>query len=201
MELGSGRRPLSQSSSHALADFNGDCVADLLVSTVGDTADVTNYEIWQSQMGSFVPIDRLSNIQGIRGAGQPSVADFDGDGNADILIPVCYPPGTCAEENSIRILYNTQQSLCRSIFGGSGCRRDTGLCSPDDEFSFPLSANASASRNFVIVGDRELKSAGKRLYWPAALQGTVAIRVGARLFSLFSLCASHDSNPSSLVFT
>eukprot|EP01122_Echinamoeba_exundans_P015028 TRINITY_DN696_c0_g1_i1.p1 TRINITY_DN696_c0_g1~~TRINITY_DN696_c0_g1_i1.p1 ORF type:complete len:505 (+),score=116.30 TRINITY_DN696_c0_g1_i1:852-2366(+) len=178
LELGSNGRPLSPTSSHALADFNGDCVADLLISTVGDTPDVVNYEIWQSQMGAFVPITRLSKIEGIRGAGMPTVADFDGDGNADIMIPVCYPADTCAEESSIRILYNQQQSLCRSIFGGSGCRRDIALCQPDDSFTFPTKVNSTESLDVVIVGDSEFKSVSKRLYWPKSIPGSATVRVG-----------------------
>lgn len=178
VELGSNYKPLSPQASHALADFNGDCVADLLISAVGDTPDVVNYEIWQSQAGSFVPVQRLSKIEGIRGAGMVTVADFDGDGNTDILIPVCYPPGSCSQESSIRILYNQQQSLCRSIFGGSGCRRDTGLCQPDDTFTFVTKVNSSASLDVVVVGAEQFSSQGKRHYWTPSLPGAPTIRVG-----------------------
>jgi hypothetical protein len=68
---------------------------------------------------------------------------LDGDGNIDVMFPVCWPVGTCAEENSIRIIYNQQRTICTSIFGGSDCRKDTDLCSGDDSFTFePFNANS-----------------------------------------------------------
>jgi hypothetical protein len=44
------------------------------------------------------------------GAGAVTFADFDADGNMDLLFPVCLPARTCSVENSIHIFYNQVSS-------------------------------------------------------------------------------------------
>ena len=46
-----------------------------------------------------------------RGVGQVTFMDFDGDGNIDILFPVCWPEDSCDIDNAIEIFYNIVRLL------------------------------------------------------------------------------------------
>jgi hypothetical protein len=57
-------------------DLNGDCAADLFLTTVSSDPDVKNYEIWLARSGFYENLPRLSNIPGVKGAGQITFGDF-----------------------------------------------------------------------------------------------------------------------------
>eukprot|EP00301_Raphidiophrys_heterophryoidea_P027202 c9540_g1_i1.p1 GENE.c9540_g1_i1~~c9540_g1_i1.p1 ORF type:complete len:684 (+),score=156.54 c9540_g1_i1:67-2118(+) len=117
------------------ADFNGDCVVDLFVVTVKD--EQLYGEVWLYGMSnsdtahhfSFSfrsPLPEYANYE--------VAADFDFDGDMDIMIAVCDPtlsPATC----SLRIFSNIQMPTC-SRWGGHGCRPQSNLCTRDNSYHF-----------------------------------------------------------------
>jgi len=118
-------------NANAFVDLNGDCVSDLFLAVQGSSG-MTDYEIWVNQGTNFTFYQRLL---GITGAGQLSFADFDGDGNIDVLVPICVGVN-CSIQSAVKILYNSQMSICVG-FGATNCRKDTNLCVADPSFSFP----------------------------------------------------------------
>jgi hypothetical protein len=63
---------------------------------------------------------------------------IDKDGTMDFIFPVCYPIVTCAEVNSIYIVYNYQTPMCASITGtGDDCTSSGSICGIQNGFSIP----------------------------------------------------------------
>lgn len=126
---------LASPHSHAFVDLNGDCMADLVVTSTGTLTDdttLTFLEIWlnRAELGPvFHSISALPS-----GAGQIAFEDIDNDGNIDILVPVFSGEDTA---NEIHLYYNAAKQLCRSAYSDSdNCRAQSALCSADDNFYF-----------------------------------------------------------------
>ena len=96
------------------------------------------------------------------GTGQFSFADVDGDGNIDVIFPICTSSsssirslrGDCDIENSIRIIYNVQKTLCSDslfTFGESNCRRESELCDGDPSMTLDQFDRWESAANSVIV--------------------------------------------------
>eukprot|EP00300_Choanocystis_sp_HF-7_P011891 c17656_g1_i2.p1 GENE.c17656_g1_i2~~c17656_g1_i2.p1 ORF type:complete len:523 (+),score=103.71 c17656_g1_i2:24-1592(+) len=118
------------------ADMNGDCVADLLVSSTAP--DGTEYlELWLYRAGNSPNSHFEFYWQRplLSGMGQPTVVDFDFDGTLDLIFPRCNPED-CSNEISVRMYANSQMSLCGRLGSTSGCRSTNNLCQVDNEFSF-----------------------------------------------------------------
>lgn len=136
--VGLAMRPqptLAVPHSHAWVDLNGDCMADLLV-TSADEDNNKYIELWINRASIGPVFDSISVLP--TDAGQISVADLDNDGNVDILFPVF---GERTSANEIHMYYNHAQQLCRSQFdqskdGQTGCIPESNLCTPDDDFTF-----------------------------------------------------------------
>ena len=148
---------LATPHSHANVDLNGDCMADLVVTSVGTINVDGNYvehkfiEIWLNQPATG-PIFHSASILP-KGSGQLSFADVDQDGNIDIVVPIFTPANT---GNEIRIYYNRASQLCESRYDGhpsphsptgSSCRPLANLCEPDPYFWFDFMAYTSTSES------------------------------------------------------
>jgi integrin alpha FG-GAP repeat containing protein 1 len=144
---------LSDPHGAATVDLNGDCVADLVlfskqVATRGNT-DTTNEERVVAEMYVRHGSKAYSHSHDVTlplGAGVPSFDDVDGDGNVDLIFPVCYPPGTCAQERSIHIIFNQQNGMCRKSTS-HGCRDPDDLC---QSASFSFDSNFPTDDHIVI---------------------------------------------------
>ena len=82
------------------------------------------------------------------GAQHVTFGDIDGDGNIDMVFPIC-DPESCSSSTlgSIGIAYNVQKTLCGLDFAdSSSCRSDSHLCTLDDSYTFNLE-----SKNYVVV--------------------------------------------------
>lgn len=99
-----------ESQSHAFADFNGDGLADLLlVCSNSSKGDYLKLLISGAKDSKF---DYLMSVELPAGHGPISLGDVNADGSMDIIYAVCNPPETCAQENSIHVLFNSQRPFC-----------------------------------------------------------------------------------------
>eukprot|EP01132_Coremiostelium_polycephalum_P006111 gene6111-7615_t len=129
--------PVSSPHSNSFLDFNGDCLADLFVTSVQPDGSLLG-EIWINQKDNgYVPYVK-SFFPLPKGVGQITFSDFDGDGDLDMLYPVCWPANNCSEVNSIYLVYNSQKPVCPSaLFGNAAkCRPQNDLCLADNNFQF-----------------------------------------------------------------
>jgi integrin alpha FG-GAP repeat containing protein 1 len=128
---------LDPNRAHSFVDMDGDCLADLVIGTIDRETGKQYLEIWINQKGSWklhpwsLEEQRFELPQG---AGQVSFGDIDGDGNLDLVFPVCFPSITCALQNSIHVVYNIQKTICPTSQKGENCRDILGLCSADPNF-------------------------------------------------------------------
>lgn len=141
--------PLSQlllPNSNAYVDMNGDCVSDLIVTSMGSSGP--QLEIWLNEKASFRQDKVLPLLEGASGV---IFSDFDRDGTMDILYSVCHPSPNCSDENSIHIIYNVQKPICGDIFSSrSNCRPSSELCTADD-YQLGVASNVSSNHNSVLV--------------------------------------------------
>jgi hypothetical protein len=144
----------SQKKNTYLSDQQDNFIGN---SSYNNNTWVRQYEIWINQKTAYtlktiVPLPPGSGQVWTKSTNcnlfsellayyQVSVADFNGDGTLDLLIPICYPAPTCTTENSLRIVLNIQKPLC-SLFGkkSSSCRAATALCRyyTDLNATFPI---------------------------------------------------------------
>eukprot|EP01105_Mastigella_eilhardi_P009961 TRINITY_DN2335_c0_g1_i3.p1 TRINITY_DN2335_c0_g1~~TRINITY_DN2335_c0_g1_i3.p1 ORF type:complete len:450 (-),score=94.04 TRINITY_DN2335_c0_g1_i3:54-1403(-) len=142
--------PLSSPHSASFVDLNGDCHADLFLTTGG--MDNVTFEVWLWQKDSNTYVQSVS-VGAPRGAGQASFADFDRDGAIDLLFPVCYPKSSCEQVNELWIVYVTQRPVCEnSVVSGSNCQSTTDMCKAKT-FVFPniTGINTTQSKDVVRV--------------------------------------------------
>lgn len=147
---------LAQPHWSAQADFNGDGLSDLLLMTCKEgTGPADSLEIWLRRgstssnprpsldpgpgLGPIpipIPYDDKPVTKRLPwGAGPLLVTDVDGDGHLDIVFSVCHPADTCAEENSLHIMYNIQRRFCSSHRKDADCMSAERLFSPN-KFDF-----------------------------------------------------------------
>lgn len=168
------------------ADFNGDGLADLLLMTTNaDTksTDAAGFEIWirsPSGGGSSkeMPFTLALRRQLPAGAGPLTVADIDGDGHPDIIFAVCYPPDSCARENSLHVMYNEQRRFCSSHRRYAGCRDPDELFSDAGE-AFDFSDQPNSGSHMVYTLKSLFPDSDVRVLFADPLSGVpVAISVG-----------------------
>jgi integrin alpha FG-GAP repeat containing protein 1 len=167
--------PLAKPHSNGFADFNGDCLADMFVTSV--VGGVKQYEIWINRKNTY----QLRDVTPLpSGTGQITFADFDGDGTMDLCVPICDPPETCANENSLRIVYNKQKPLCPLLNSKKiDCRKATNLCSADDSFSFTnVSLPITHSDTLVVDGVSSELFTGTRFAFDDLAGRPLTIRPG-----------------------
>lgn len=200
------RQPLDQSASlqpladlrsphsHATVDLNGDCMADLIVSSTGLESGVQRsyIEIWLNH-ATRGPVLHSVSILPV-GAGQAAFADVDNDGNIDVILPV-FSSSSSAETNTIHIYHNQARPLCGSAFDDaatfpsstaeapgstSGCRSKTALCEPDPEFYFDFFAFTAADST------PPANSANTVVYHFPTTSGSGSNSVGGQMFSAYN---------------
>ncbi|KAF2074710.1 hypothetical protein CYY_003986 [Polysphondylium violaceum] len=127
--------PLSKPHSNSFVDFNGDCLADMFITSISPNGSLVG-EIWINQKENGYILTQ--SLVFPDGTGQITFSDFDGDGDIDMLYPVCWPINNCSQVNSIYLVYNSQKPVCASsLFGNSAkCRPQNQLCMSDDNFLF-----------------------------------------------------------------
>jgi integrin alpha FG-GAP repeat containing protein 1 len=108
------------------------------------------------------------------GSGQVSFADFDRDGNEDILIPVCYPRPDCTIVNSIYIYFNKQKPVCTLFQKSSSCRSTTDLCTADANFRLGVFNSTPPDPYFQEVSI----TSGDRFYFNDEIGRPLTLRVG-----------------------
>lgn len=139
--------PLATPNANAFVDFDGDCLADRFVTSMG--ASGPQYELWLNGKSEGYKLHSTSALPA--GAGQISFSDFDRDGNLDFLFPVCYPQPNCTQVNAIYIVFNHQKPMCALLSANSGCRTSTNLCSADPYFQLGDLGNAQSDPLVSIV--------------------------------------------------
>jgi len=142
---------LASPQSHAWVDLDGDCMADLVVTSqsqsgtdADSTASTKFIEIWINHWRDGPTLHSINPLPA--GSGQLSFADVDSDGNMDLIVPILTPNHA---NNEIRIYYNRAKQLCGSLYdfaGGEsnkpdadgiiGCRPEMDLCQSDPNFFF-----------------------------------------------------------------
>lgn len=149
--------PFSNPHSNAVVDMDGDCAADLVLTTI------THYEVylWNGSRGRFederkLAIDRLPGLEG-----QATFADVDGDGNIDLVIPVC-EDGEC-HDGRIYILYNRQKRVCSDDLD-EGCRSASSLCTADPNFEFVSRSDPRFGESTVVVAVGPMGRSGVHLH-------------------------------------
>jgi len=150
---------LSLPNGNAVVDMNGNCLADLVItSTIGNDSRL---EIWNWASNTF---QHEKNIALSRGSRIPSYGDVDGDGTMDIVVPVCFPEPNCNETNSIEILFNVQVPMCTGVFAGSGaCRSAQDLCTADAQYAIENGNSSAGSASRVVVPESAFS--GGRFFW------------------------------------
>jgi len=103
---------LTYPATNSFVDIDGDCSADLVVSSCTTSSNTVEQFCEQPQFHFFLnknaELTYKQSFKPPKGAGQMSWVDFDRDGNIDLVIPVCYPQPTCSQENYIAIYINQQ---------------------------------------------------------------------------------------------
>lgn len=129
--------------SNSFVDLSGDCFPELFITSESTVIGAQRFEIWSHSSSEWSRKSWSSEnfFEAPRGSGQVSFVDVDGDGNLDIVFPVCWPKESCEEENSIHIIYNQQMSLCVGK-ESSNCRRKDNLCVEDSSYRFSISPEA-----------------------------------------------------------
>ncbi|KYR01791.1 putative integrin alpha FG-GAP repeat-containing protein [Tieghemostelium lacteum] len=142
--------PISKPHSNSFVDFNGDCLADLFITSLSLDGTHLVGEIWinQQQNGYILTI----TYDFPPGTGQITFSDFDGDGDLDMLYPVCWPLNNCTEVNSIFLVYNQQKPVCQSaLFGNvAKCRPQNQLCLVDNYFTYSNTTSNDDGITLVI---------------------------------------------------
>eukprot|EP01114_Cavostelium_apophysatum_P009861 TRINITY_DN2316_c0_g1_i2.p1 TRINITY_DN2316_c0_g1~~TRINITY_DN2316_c0_g1_i2.p1 ORF type:complete len:678 (+),score=117.31 TRINITY_DN2316_c0_g1_i2:215-2248(+) len=147
---------LQQPNANAFVDMDGDCLADLFVTSQSSCENVTGtctpkkqFEIWLNKKGIF-ELDKTFSVPD--GAGQVAFADFDRSGTMDLLFPVCQPYPSCSDENSLFIVYNIQKPLCKGLLSKSdSCRPSDDLCTSDPNYKLANMTTLENSWNTVVV--------------------------------------------------
>lgn len=76
--------------SHAFIDLNNDFTADLFLTTLSRVDSSIQFEIWENQDGNFSSSTYIKKKpEGVMMVGQSVFADFDGDGQTEVLLPAC----------------------------------------------------------------------------------------------------------------
>ncbi|PJF17295.1 hypothetical protein PSACC_02914 [Paramicrosporidium saccamoebae] len=140
---------------HAQTDFNGDGRADLLLMMSEEKTTLPiAFEIWQRETykdEKVAPYTMAGRYVLPRGTGPLTVTDVDGDGHADVVFVVCDPPTTCADENSLHIMFNIQRRFCSRHHAEEGCKTpDEHLFNPNGE-SFKFDSAAGTADHIVLT--------------------------------------------------
>eukprot|EP01133_Synstelium_polycarpum_P017959 gene17959-21432_t len=117
--------PLSRPHSNSFVDLNGDCLADMFVTSGSRDNNTLQGEIWINEKDNGYVLTKSFPLP--QGTGQITFADF-----------VCWPAKDCSEVNSLFLVYNTQKPVCPSaLFGDkTKCRPQNQLCTVDNNFIF-----------------------------------------------------------------
>ncbi|KYO27269.1 T-cell immunomodulatory protein [Alligator mississippiensis] len=75
--------------SHAFIDLNSDFTADLFLTTLSDSNKI-QFEMWLNKDGNFSEVTKTKKKpEDMMIIGQSVFADFDGDGQSELLLPAC----------------------------------------------------------------------------------------------------------------
>lgn len=106
---------LSTPHSVAFVDLNGDCLADMFLTTVNSEGEVF-FEVWLNMKNGEYCVVQISKAP--RGAGQVSFADVDGNGEEDLVFWVCTGE-KCQENSYIQVAFNDNQAPSLCLFENS----------------------------------------------------------------------------------
>lgn len=179
---------LANPNSHAVADFDGDCLADMFLQCQTPFQRTNTYQIWLNKKEEGYTYSRGGTLP--TGIGQISFADMDRDGAVDMVFPVCNN-GECA----IHIVYNKQKQLCTGAKGEdpNSCRQSTNLCTADADYNFDFNSSPENPAYVIIPLDSIIKGE-QFLLKDDSFKGTlpVPLRIGDY---------NHDGYPDLLIIT
>lgn len=98
--------------STAFVDLNGDCLADLFLTTL-DALGNQFFEIWLNMKNGEYCVVQIA--QAPVGAGQVSFADVDRNGVEDVVFPVCVD-NSCIGGSEIHVIFNDNNDVPRCKF-------------------------------------------------------------------------------------
>ena len=180
--------PITHVHANSAVDVDGDCVADLFVTSVA------TWETWLNlRGGQFVHTADRDYTPRV-GAGQVTFADMNQDGTLDMVYPVCARdpragvPAGCADDGSsagIVMVFNMQKPMCGGFAqggdgDGGGCRASTSLCEADAAWRW--GSVADGGEVFVPLGD--LLAPGEQMLsvtgeeWGSASAPIATVQVG-----------------------
>ncbi|KAG8437335.1 hypothetical protein GDO86_008148 [Hymenochirus boettgeri] len=94
--------------SHAFIDLTVDFTADLFLTTLAES-DVIQFETWENKEGNFTDATLIvQKPNEVKTVGQAVFADFDGDGQQDLLLPAC-EDGGCLKSSIYLLKHGSNQ--------------------------------------------------------------------------------------------
>lgn len=93
---------VSDPHSVAFVDLNGDCLADLFLTTLNPAGELL-FHIWLNMKNGKYCIVQIAKAP--LGAGQVSFADIDKNGVEDLIFPICKGEN-CTETSAIQVSFN-----------------------------------------------------------------------------------------------
>jgi len=86
-----------------------------------------------------------------KGTQQLTFADYNADGNIDILFGICEPYPYCTINSTIYIIFNQQIQFCSGLLGGKNCRPSSKICDGDPNYKFGNGTATQSEDNALIL--------------------------------------------------
>ncbi|KAN0050331.1 hypothetical protein ACTA71_003450 [Dictyostelium dimigraforme] len=144
---------ISTPHSNSFIDLNGDCLADLFITSKVLGQDSLIGEFWINNKESGYSLVTTLNFP--PGTGQITFADFDNDGDLDMIYPVLNTNNETNIINEIYIVFNNQKPVCASsLFSSAACIPQNQLCTTDGTFSFSNTLDDSDGVTIILSNDQ-----------------------------------------------
>ena len=162
---------LAHPHSNAFIDLNGDCLADVFL--VCEENNERSFQIWLNNANTE-SFSLHSHTALPKGSGMVTFADFNRDGNLDMVFPTCasIDKQGVGHDCHINVWYNDQIPLCvdrrsfeallhPSLLHTDHCRNPSDLCVADNDFTLNGTSNMSISVDTLTNNQATLKMLDK----------------------------------------